>query len=118
MTLREHFKDYVSSSAFKVIDGEFRIVGKFGEITLMDNGEFDIWVIDPWRLGLSHQKLAAIQKSFPVGADLRMLDGEAYTQTGDKELILLALPLLGVKKKRKISPLTRQAMIERLRKAA
>jgi hypothetical protein len=44
MNLREVFGKNVSSSAFKLIDGELNIIGKWCRITLEDNGVFDVWI--------------------------------------------------------------------------
>ena len=105
MNIRSLFKDHVSSGAFKVIDGKTRIVGKWGEISLIGD-YFDIWFIRPKLKPLSERKLTAIQKKFPVEVGFTRLTGEAYAQTKDKALVLKTLPLLGIRKKRKLSPET------------
>jgi len=120
MNLRKIFKNDVSSSAFNMIDGEIRITGKWGQISIISD-YFDIWFIQPDLQPLSHQKLTAIRKNFPVDGELRILNGEAYTQTRDEASVRHALPLLGIKKKRKLSPETIKklsAHLATLRKAS
>jgi len=118
MNLRQHFKNEVSSSAFLVIDEETRIVGKYSQISLTDSGHFDIWLVGPNLEPLSPRKLNSILKSIQQEASFTVLTGEAYTQTMDKQLILRNLPLLGIKKKRKISISERQRITHQLRKAS
>ena len=43
------FKQDFSGSAFKNIDGERRIIGKFCEVTLLDDGTIDVWIVAPNR---------------------------------------------------------------------
>ena len=116
-SLRNIFRNNISSSAFHVIDGETRIMGKFAQIALLDNGGFDIWLVGPELEPLSTRKLNAIIKKFPKEASFTVLTGEAYTQVINKKIVLETLPLLGIKKKRKVSAKTRERLIAQLAKA-
>lgn len=115
MSLRRIFGSEVSSSSFQVIDGESRIVGKFAQIALMEDGSFDIWLVGPGLQPLSARKLNSIVKMFPLGAEFTVLTGEAYTQVQDKDVVLKSLSLLGIRKKRKLSPEVREKLILRLK---
>ncbi len=117
-SLRNIFRNNISSSAFHVIDGETRIMGKFAQIALLDNGGFDIWLVGPELEPLSTLKLNSIIKKFPEEVTFTVLTGEAYTQTKNKEIVLKTLPLLGIKKKKKVSPELREKLLSRLRRAA
>ena len=102
MNLREIFKNDVSKSAFKVVDGVTRIIGKNGEIEIIDD-IFDIYFVGPDRTPLHGLTLSTIRKKLPLGATLIELTGEAYLRTTSEELARLCLPLLKVKKKRQLS---------------
>jgi hypothetical protein len=114
MSLRTIFKNEVSSGAFHFIDDETRIVGKFAQVTLTDNGLFDIWLVGPGLNPLSTRKLNSIIKRFPQEAKFTVLTGEAYTQVRDKQIVLETLSLLGIRKKRKVSSESRVKLIEQL----
>lgn len=113
MNLRKIFNNDVSSGAFQKIDGETRIVGKWGQIATICC-HFDIWIIKPDLEPVSPRKLSFIQKKFPVEGMLTVLDGEAYTQTRDESLVRKILSLLGIKRKRQLSPKTIKQLTERL----
>lgn len=115
MNLRKIFSNNVSSSAFQRIDGETRIVGKWGQIALID-GYFDIWIIQPDLKPVSPRKLSAIQKKLPIEGRLTVLDGEAYTQVWDARIVRKTLSLLGIKRKRRISPEVAKQLADRLTK--
>jgi len=114
MSLRTIFKNDVSSGVFKVIDDETRIVGKFAQISLLDSGGFDIWLVRPGLEPLSTKKISAIIKKFPQEAKFTVLTGEAYTQVRDKEIVLKTLSLLGIWKKRILSLDAKAKLIARL----
>ena len=114
MNLRRLFENEVSSSAFQVIDGELRIIGKFAQISILDNGLFDIWLVAPGLEPLSTRKLNSIMKMFPQEAKFTVLTGEAYPQVRDQDIVLERLSLLGIKKKRKLSPEAKEKLILQL----
>jgi len=113
LNLKDLFRNEVSSSAFKIIDGEKRIIGKYGQISIVDN-LFDIWIIGPDLTPLNNHRITAILKKMPVNTPVQRLTGECYVQTPDIELVREILPLLGIKKRRKYSPATIQAKREQL----
>ncbi|MDB9950193.1 hypothetical protein OAD56_02170 [Gammaproteobacteria bacterium] len=116
MSLRRLFENEVSSSAFKVIDDELRIIGKFAQIALLDDGLFDIWLVAPGLEPISARKLNSIIKMFPQEAKFTVLTGEAYTQVSDKNIVIERLSLLGIRKKRKLSPEAKEKLILQLRR--
>lgn len=100
MSLKSIFKDHVSSSAFKRIDGELRVIGKFGQISMIDN-VFDIWLVG--ESPLSERKLSALLKKTPQNVNFRRLDGEAYVQTTDLSIVLKLLPVCRIRRRKKLS---------------
>ena len=113
MKIREIFKNDVSKSAFKVIDGVTRIVGKYGEVEVVED-IFDVFIVGPNRTPLHGRRIASILRKLPENIDFTELNGEAWHQTTDEELVRLTLPLLGVRKKRKISEEQRSRIIQRI----
>lgn len=120
MNLREIFGNDVSSVAFKLINGELNIIGKWCRITLEDNGVFDVWICNTADIqkGLGAQKVRNIisRLNYPAGSPFHELTGEAWGKVRGKEIILQNLPLLGIKKKRRISDQQRKQMAEQLKK--
>ncbi len=110
-SLRNLLCDHVSSSTLKMIDGELRVVGKYGQITLMD-GFFDIWIVGPDLTPVSTRRINLTAEIFRQEGSFIKLTGEAYVRTKDKALILKSLRLLGIKAKRRLSAKT----TERLKK--
>jgi hypothetical protein len=121
MNLREIFGNNVSSSAFKLIDGELTLIGKWCRIALDDDGKIDLWICNTADMlaGLGVRKVGNIVSriNYRVGSPLRELNGEAWGKVRDKEIILQNLPLLGIKKKRRVSELQRVSLVARLRGA-
>ena len=120
MSLRKIFGNDVSSVAFKVIDGELNIIGKWCRITLEDNGGFDVWICNTADIqkGLGAQKVRNVisRLNSPAGSPFHELTGEAWGEVKDKEIILKNLPLLGIRKKRRVSDEQRKQMSEQLKK--
>lgn len=118
MNIRHVFGDDVSSVAFKLIDGELNIIGKWCRITLEDNGVFDLWICNTADLqkGLGAQKVRNVisRLNSPVGSTFHELTGEGWGKVRDKEIILQNLPLLGIRRKRRISDEQRKKMAEQL----
>ena len=110
-TLRQIFGRNFSSSAFKTVDGEYRIVGRYGEITLNDDGSFDCWLVSKDRSPLSARFVNA--RTSKVAARWTILTGEAHHCTTETELVLETAVLLGVKKRKQYSDVQLQAMRER-----
>lgn len=116
MSLRRLFEHEVSYSAFQKIDDELRIIGKFAQIALLDDGELDIWLVRPGLKPISARKLSSIIKMFPQEAKFTILTGEAYTQVSDKNIVIERLSLLGIRRKRKLSQETKEKLILQLRR--
>ena len=114
MNLREIFKDDVSSSAFKVIDGETRIVGKHGQLSVIGN-YFDVWFVGKDLEPLSSRRLTNLANNPIAKEGLVRLDGESFYQTKDESRVRLTLPLLGVKKRRKLSQEQIETLSQRMK---
>jgi hypothetical protein len=115
MSLRRLFENEISSSAFQVVDDELRIIGKFAQISMLDNGLLDIWLVAPGLEPISARKLNSIIKMFPQESKFTVLTGEAYTQISDKGIVIERLSLLGIRKKRKLSTDAKDKLILQLR---
>ena len=110
MNIREIFKDDFSKSAFANIDGETRIIGKYGQLSIVD-GLFDLWFVGKDLKYLSTKRINAIKAV--IGDDLNVLKGEAWVQTKDEFKARYWAKFLGIRAKRK----TTQAMLAKLAKA-
>jgi hypothetical protein len=113
------FKQDFAGTAFKTIDGDRRIFGKFGEVTILDDGIFDIWIIPPSREPIGTRRLNNLEKAFyrlkgREQARYVRLDGEAYIQATDRSLVREVALLCGVKRKRRVSESTRERLCKRL----
>jgi len=104
------FGDKISKTAIQCIDDEWRIKGKWCYVTPDDEqGEiWDIWICNPENIaaGLSQRRfksiIHALESTGKVG--FNELTGEAWGKVTDKSLILENLKLLGIRKKRQVSP--------------
>lgn len=119
MSLRKIFGNDVSSSAFQMIDTELNIVGKWCRITQDSESVFDVWICNHADLysGLGVRKVRNIisRLNSPAGSPFHELTGEAWGKVRDKEIILQNLPVLGVKKKRRVSDERRKSMALQLK---
>lgn len=122
MTKQELFDAFdgkISKASIVDRDGEFVIQGKFCVIAPEGENVWDIWIGSPDDLysGLSQRKVTGIitslQKS-AVGSAVRELTGEADTRVRGTGLILSNLRVLGIRKKREISPEAREKLRLRL----
>lgn len=115
------FKQDFASTAYKTIDNERRIVGKFGKVTILDDGTFDVWIISPSREPIGTRKLNNLENAFSAlngweQARYERLTGEAYIQTTDRSLVREVAFMLGVKRRKRYSEATKQANAARLEK--
>lgn len=115
MNIREEFKDHVSKSAFVNIDGVTRIVGKFGEIEIIDD-VFDIWFANREN-PLSQRKITALLNKIDRTEGVSVANGEIWYQVKDKNEVLSILSIMGVKKRKRYSEETLEKMREQGRKA-
>lgn len=111
MKIKEIFKEYVSSGAFKHIDDEIRLVGKYGQVSLIED-VFDIWFVS--ELPLTQRKLSALLKKIPENVGFTRLDTEAYIQTSDISVVLKLLPICGIRRKKRNSKQTKTKLIKRM----
>lgn len=112
-SLRTYFGNDASGSAFKTVDGQLRIIGKWGQVEIV--GEyFDIWLVKPDISPLSGQKLGALLTKLRKSDEFTVLNGEAYYQTTDIEYVRQTLPLLGVRRKRRLTDETRKKLANHL----
>ena len=108
--LYQFFEEKISKSAIQKRDDEWVIVGKWSIVSVWDDGLIDIWLCDAPNLPrgmLGERKLTNIitgLEKTSVKLVFHRLTGEAYTQTMDKELVLLNLNLLGIRKKKQLPP--------------
>lgn len=107
MNLRDLFKDIYSKSAFREIDGELRLIGKFGQVSKV--GElWDIWFI------CTNHRINDVSRKFVLkygdNEPLIKLTGEAWIQTKDDEKVIFLADLCGIRKKRQISDAERQRL--------
>ena len=114
------FNGEISKKAIIQKDGAWRIVGKWCEIERVGD-LWDIFICNPDNMtdGLGQRKVHNIidrLKIPPINGTFRILNGEAYTQVSDINLILSNLSLLGIRRKRRLSEKTRHEHAERLKK--
>jgi hypothetical protein len=104
------FKNEFASSAFRSIDDDSAIVGKYGRIIQLDNGVFDVWFVGPNLTPLGGRRLATIRRNLSQEGTFHELTGEGWIQGRGREFVLTCAPLLGIKRKRRVS----EATIDRL----
>ena len=108
--LYQFFEEKISKSAIQKRDNDWIILGKWSIVSVWDDGLIDIWLCDAQNLPLGmlgERKLTNIitgLEKISVKSVFHRLTGEAYTQAMDKELVLLNLNLLGIRKKKQLSP--------------
>ena len=113
--LRRTFDGILSKLAFKEVDGELRVCGKFAEVSVLDTGGLDVWIVKPDRNPMGTGKLNNICRdvlaSIPE-AQIQRLDGEAWFQT---EVLPESLfKPLGIRQKRRYSEEQLKAAQERM----
>ena len=103
------FDQRISEKSIVERNDEFVIQGKFCVIAPIGNNKFDIWICnpdDPYK-GLGQRKVRNIAANLfksPCISEFTELTGEGYGVVAGTEIILQNLNLLGIKKKRQISP--------------
>jgi len=122
----------VAPSAIKKIGDEYEIVGKFCRVIMFDDGTIDLWLCNPTDMfnGLSKRKLNSLVSALEVPVEstfndtttksisFNVLDGEAWINLDLPDLILENLKLLGIRKKRELTFIQKQSLIERLQEKA
>ncbi len=118
----------VSPSVIKKIDDEYEIVGKYCRIIMFDDWQIDLWLCNPTNMdkGLSKRKLNSLISALevPVESTFRdkvtkpisfsVLEGEAWINLDLPDLILNNLKLLGIREKRELTSIQKQALNDRL----
>ncbi len=119
--LFDAFDQKISKKAIVSRGDEYVIQGRFCVIAFEEPDLWDIWVCNPDDLysGLGAKKVrnicAELIKS-AVNLPVRELTGETDTRTRDKGVILNNLSVLGIRKKRQVSPKQLEKMRIRMRK--
>lgn len=111
--LKHDFGMDFAGSAFRQIDGETRIVGKYGQIVQMADSSYDAWFVGPNLSPLTGKRLGVITRSFQDGR-FKALDGEGWIRGTGREFVLRSASLAGVKRRRIDSESKRSANIARL----
>ena len=118
----------VAPSAIKKIGDEYEIVGKFCRVIMFDDGTIDLWLCNPSNMvkGLSKRKLNSLVSALEVPVEstfndkvikpipFNVLEGEAWINLDLPDLILNNLKLLGIREKRELTAIQKQALVERL----
>jgi len=118
----------VSPSVIKKIDDEYEIVGKYCRIIMFDDWQIDLWLCNPTNMvkGLSKRKLNNLVSALEVPVEstfsdkvtksisFSVLEGEAWINLDLPDLILNNLKLLGIRKKRELTSIQKQSLVERL----
>jgi len=98
----------ISKSALKLVDGEYRAVGRYGYISKNDaENEFDVWIVNTRDLSkpLSTRKVRSLLNLVQGNRSYRELDGEGYTTLQGTHLLTpKTLRLLGIRPKRVLTP--------------
>jgi hypothetical protein len=117
--LRRDFGGDFSSGAFRHIDEEANIVGRFGRIREMPDGTYDVWFVPAdIRTGHSGRRMAGSRRACEAAGDkLILLDGEGYARGRGRDFVLRMAVLAGVRRKGKMSP-ARLAALARARALA
>ena len=104
------FDGKISKTAIQCIDDEWQIKGKWCYVAPDDNNGnvWDIWLCNPndIAVGLSQRRVRSINHALESTGKMEFneLTGEAWGKVRDKEVILENLKLLGIRKKRIVSP--------------
>lgn len=124
LNLRRIFGGEVSKSAFRNIDGEWNLVGKFcriiedSEKTKNNDAIFDVWICNHADLskGLGTKKLGNIIRSLKLycSEPFHELSGESYVKVQGTESIIRNLRSLGIRAKRKLTPEQAESIRKRL----
>ncbi len=114
------FDQKISPKSIVQRNDEYVVQGKFCVVAPLGNNEFDIWICNPDDLynGLGQRKVRNIAAKLfksAVGTMFTELTGEGYGVVAGAEIILQNLELLGIKKKRVVSPENLEKLKTRMR---
>ena len=112
----------VSMTCIEKRHGEWVIKGKYCILAPLDDGTWDLWICNPDDMSAGlHQRsvnhrVKKLEK-IPQNRTFTMLTGEAHTTLPNLENLVSnseLLRLLGVRRKKQLSAVQKQALIERL----
>lgn len=109
----------VSKTAIRLVDEEWRVVGKFCYISPTVGG-WDVWICNPRNLtaGLTNKKVSYMLKNLRENGKIRELDGEALGVVQGGWLDASNLRVLGVRLKRQVSDENREKARQRFLRVA
>jgi len=117
----DFFDKKISKTAIREWDDQYCVIGKTCIINLEPNGIIDVWICNPKNMyaGLGQKAVRNRLQAFAgyTTSAVSELDGEAWIKTGDKQLILRNLKLLGIRKQAEYSPIALDAMKTRMKAA-
>lgn len=99
-----------SGPAYRCVDDEWQVVGKFCRCAYLGNGHWDVWVCNPSDIaaGLTSRKVSGIVRRIaeisPRSGPFHELTGEGYYPTMPTEVLLRSMAPLGISKRRKAAP--------------
>ena len=110
----DSFEGFFSKTVIKFINDEWRLVGKFGQIVPLEDGNWDLFIGPD-----STQRSLTRRLSFlPQEWDFHKLDGEAWVQVpleAIKSRSALVARVLGIRRKRKVTLTEEQLEVLRKR---
>ena len=112
-----------SASAYRSIDDEWQVVGKYCRCTYLGNDHWDVWLCNPKDMvsGLSQRKVRAISARIAAtelrNGGFRELTGEGVYDAMPTATLLKSARYLGIKGRRAPSPAQLEAL-SRARRAA
>jgi hypothetical protein len=113
-----------SSTAYRIVDDEYIVVGKHCRCAYLGNDCWDIWLCNPADLvaGLSQRKVrsisARIAEILPQQGGFRELTGEGVYPSMSTADLLRSAPLLGIKRRRAANPEATRRLMEHRSAAA
>jgi len=118
--LFESFDGKISKSVIQNIDGDWQIVGKYCCISWLGKS-WDVFLCNSacFLAGLDQRKVKNIIRNLEssnINRDFTVLDGEAFSQDVQKEVILKYLSLLGIRRARTLTPKQRATLSKRMKK--
>lgn len=117
--VREVFNNKLANSAVVCVNEENIVVGRYCQVTIGEDGEFDIWICNPKDIakGVSQRKvnsMVEVLSKHPGVGKITTLSGEAYFNTKDVNVVLDNLKLLGISKRRSVSKENKEAFTKRM----
>lgn len=108
--LKEVSRNSFAHSAYRLIDDEPTIVGKWCRCTYLDHGLWDVWLCNPENIaaGLTVRKVRSIHAQITQNSrgpgPFRELTGEGVYLGMPTDVLILNRIVLGIPKRRAVSP--------------